>query len=192
MTLGFTPVGKRKIAVHVVLYCVNIIVLALSARVNLFQEFFFVADLFPLGLSIATLVILTVMLALDFACKNSYTGRPQFEIGVFAVLSIFWLSFNAFSTSRWRHVPMSCPAGADAVKTWCQDVQALKAFVWIEWLIFSLTAYLTLRYTISQKSRGNKHILRMPLSRYSPFLKNDGTMNYIRNSGFLTFSDPKL
>ncbi|KAJ3777220.1 hypothetical protein FB446DRAFT_718541 [Lentinula raphanica] len=192
MAFGFTSVGKKKITVHVVLYCVNIIVLALSARVNMFQEFFFVADLFPLGLSIATLVVLTTMLALDFICKTSYTGRPQFEIGVFTVLSIFWLSFNAFSTSRWRHVPMSCPAGSDDVKTWCQDVQALKAFVWIEWLIFSLTAYMTLRYTISQKNRGNKHILRMPLSRYSPLLRNDGITEYTRNSEFVQFSEPKF
>ncbi|KAJ4474379.1 hypothetical protein J3R30DRAFT_3778879 [Lentinula aciculospora] len=192
MALGFTSVGKRKIAVQVILYCVNIVVLALSARVNLFQEFFFAADLLPLGLSITTLSILTVMLALDLTCKNSYTGRPQFEIGIFAVLSIFWLAFNAFSTSRWRHVPLSCPAGSDDVKTWCQDVQALKAFVWIEWLIFSLTAYVTLRFTISQKTRGNKHILRMPLSRYEPHLRNDGTMDYVRSSEFLQFPEPKF
>ncbi|KAJ3807922.1 hypothetical protein EV368DRAFT_83090 [Lentinula lateritia] len=189
---GFSSVGKKKVGAHVALYWVNIVVLALSARVNLFQEFFFAADLFPLGLSITTMVILSVMLALDFICKNSYTGRPQFEIGVFAVLSIFWLSFNAFSTSRWRHVPMACPTGSDDVKAWCQDVQALKAFVWIEWLIFSLTAYITLRYTISQKNRGNNHILRMPLSRYSPHLRNDSTTEYIRNSEFLQFSEPKL
>ncbi|KAF8823375.1 hypothetical protein HHX47_DHR10000164 [Lentinula edodes] len=95
---------------------------------------------------------------------------------------------------RFQHsVPSSNIApGSDDVKTWCQDVQALKAFVWIEWLIFSLTAYITLRYTISQKNRGNNHILRMPLSRYSPHLRNDGTTEYIRNSEFLQFSEPKL
>lgn len=58
--------------------------------------------------------ILWLRISLDFATKNSYTGRPQFEIGVFALLSLFWLVFNAFSTSRWHQVPMNCslvPAG---------------------------------------------------------------------------------
>jgi uncharacterized membrane protein len=192
MGFGFTSVGKKKVAAHVALYFVNIIVLALSARVNEFQEFFYAADLFPLGLSIASLVILTVMLALDFTSKNSYSGRAQFEIGVFAVLSVFWLCFNAFSTSRWRHTPLACssiPAGFDDVKTWCMDLQALKAFVWIEWLIFFLTAFITLRYAISQNSRGNKHIFRMPLSRYTPDLRGD---SFMRNSEFLQYPEQKL
>jgi len=198
MAPGFTSVGRKKVAVHVALYFVNIIVLALAARINSFQQFFFAADLFPLGLSITTLVILTVMLFLDFATENSYTGRPQFEVGVFGVLSVFWLAFNAFSTSRWRNAPLACstiPSGFDDVRTWCQDLQALKAFVWVEWLIFFFTAFITLRYTISQNNRGNKHIFRMPLSRYSPSLRNDTSAvpDYMRNSEFLQFSaDPKF
>jgi hypothetical protein len=191
---GFSSVGRKKVAAHLTLYLVNIIVLALAARVNLFQEFFYAADRFPLGLSITTLIILTAMIALDFASKNSYTGRPQFEFGVFAVLSLFWLGFNAFSTSRWRHVPLNCsavPAGFDDVKTWCQDLQALKAFVWIEWLIFFLTAFITLRYSIAQNSGGNKHIYRMPLSRYSPNLNSGADVDYTRNSEFMQFTEPK-
>lgn len=194
MALGFTSVGRKKLAAHLAVYFVNIIVLALAARVNLFQEFFYAADLFPLGLSIASLVILTAMIVLDFASKNSYTGRAQFEIGVFAVLSMFWLGFNAFSTSRWRHVPLKCsaiPAGFDDVKTWCQDLQALKAFVWVEWLIFLITAFVTLRYSIAQSSRGNKHIYRMPLSRYSPNLNRGADVDYSRNSEFMQFTEPK-
>lgn len=38
--MAFSSVGKKKVAAHVALYFVNIIVLALAARVNLFQEFF--------------------------------------------------------------------------------------------------------------------------------------------------------
>jgi hypothetical protein len=195
MAFGFSSVGKKKVAVHVALYFVNIIVLALAARVNMFQEFFFAADLFPLGLSITCLVILTAMLALDLFSKNSYTGRAQFEIGVFGILSVCWLAFNAFSTSRWRHAPMACsaiPAGFDDVKTWCMDLQALKSFVWIEWIIFFLTAFITLRYAISQNTRGNKHIFHMPLSRYSPALRNVVDADYSRNSEFLQFSPPKF
>jgi hypothetical protein len=95
-------------------------------------------------------------LALDFALDNSYTGRAQFEIGVFGVLSVFWLAFNAFSTSRWGQVPFHCnsiPSGTHSywnhynaihsfiVKdfpdeiTWCKNLQALKSFVWINFLI---------------------------------------------------------
>ena len=42
----------------------DIVVLVLSSRVNVFQEFFFVADLFPLALSIITLVIFVTMYVL--------------------------------------------------------------------------------------------------------------------------------
>ncbi|ETW75432.1 hypothetical protein HETIRDRAFT_243228, partial [Heterobasidion irregulare TC 32-1] len=94
---------------------VNILVLALSTRVNQFQDFFYVADLFPFALSIVTLVISVFMLLLDIGVKDSITARPPFQIGIMFVLSIFWLAFNAFSTSRWKEVPMNCstiPAGA--------------------------------------------------------------------------------
>lgn len=49
----------------------DIIVLALSVRVNIFQEFFFVADLFPLALSIITLVVFVSMYV---------TFRPFFKL----------------------------------------------------------------------------------------------------------------
>jgi len=182
--MAFSRVGRTKIAAHAALLLVNIIVLALAARVNLFQEFFFIADLFPLGLSIVTFVLLTMMLVLDFGLQNAYTGRPQFEIGLFGLLSIFWLAFNAFSTARWHQVPLNCgsiPADFPE-RTWCKDLQALKAFVWIEWVMFFLTAAYTLRYTLVQRSLGNKHIFKMPLSRYEPYV--DRKVGYGRSSEF--------
>jgi len=174
----------------VVLFLVNIFVLALSARVNNFQEFFYIADLFPLALSIVTLVLLATMLALDFATTASYTGRPQFEIGAFGLMSIFWLAFNAFSTSRWRHVPMACgsiPSDYPDERQWCQELQVLKALVWIEWLIFFFTPLTTLRYAVSQHTRGNRHVFKMPLSRYTPSLRSGHEVNYARDSEFLQF-----
>jgi len=189
-TMAFSVVGKTKVAVHAILFLVNIFVLALSARVNNYQEFFYVADLFPLALSIITLVLLTTMLALDFATTASYTGRPQFEIGAFGVMSIFWLAFNAFSTSRWRHVPMACgsiPSDYSDAQQWCQEVQALKGLVWVEWVIFFLTTLATLRYAMTQYSRGNKHVFKMPLSRYSPSLRSDYNVSYARDSEFLQY-----
>ncbi|KAG7095182.1 hypothetical protein E1B28_005961 [Marasmius oreades] len=169
--MAFSSVGKKKIAAHVFLLLINILVLALSSRINQFQEFFFVADLFPFALSIVTLVLLCTMLAFDLTSSNSYIGRAQIEIGIFAVMSILWLAFNAFSTSRWRDVPFQCgaiPQEYSDIRTWCKDLQALKAFVWVEWLTFSLITAIIARYTILQNARGHKHIFKMPLSRFNP------------------------
>ena len=87
--------------------------------------------------------------------KNVPTARPAVEVGLLYVLSIFWLgtpfhlsrlmvpsdlstlAFNAFSTARWRHVPMNCASIPDEyadMRSWCVDVQGLKAFVWIEFV----------------------------------------------------------
>jgi len=166
-----SPIGRRKVAAHICLWLVNAIVLALAARVNSFQEYFFVADLLPFGLSITTLVLLTLMLALDFSFDTSYTGRPQFEIGFFGVLSVLWLAFNAFSTSRWSQVPMSCntiPAELTDIRGWCINLQVLKALVWVEWLIVLGLAIFTATYSFSQYSRGHKHVFKVPFSRFQP------------------------
>lgn len=171
MVAKYSSVGKTRLMVYAGLFFVNIVVLALSARVNVFQEFFFMADLFPLGLSITTLVLLTFMLLLDFSIQNAVTARPPFEIGILSVLTIFWLAFNAFSTARWRHVPLMCssiPAEFSDEKTWCRDLQALKTFVWIEWVILFLTVASTIRYAVTEHSRGNKHVWSTALSRYTP------------------------
>ncbi|KAF8657584.1 hypothetical protein AX16_002167 [Volvariella volvacea WC 439] len=184
--MAFSSVGRVKVAAHLFLFIVNIVVLALAAQINNFQEFFFVADLFPLGLSIVTLILLFAMLAMDFSLENSFTGRAPFEIGFFSVLSIFWLAFNAFSTSRWSQVPMNCGAIPDEfadVRGWCKNLQALKAFVWIEFVLVFAIVLFTIRYTLTQNTRGNKHIFRVALSRYRP-------NSLPRNSEFLQFERP--
>jgi len=127
--MAFSTVGKIKVSAHAALLLVNIIVLAFATRVNRFQEFFFMADLFPFGLSIVTLILLVVSITVDLAIKNSYTGRAQFEVGLFGVLSIFWLAFNSFSTSRWSMIPFHCDTIPDDFleeRGWCKDVQTLK------------------------------------------------------------------
>jgi len=187
--MAFSVVGKVKVAAHAAVLLVNILVLAFSTRVNRFQEFFFMADLFPFGLSIATLIILTASIALDFAIEDSYTGRAQFEIGQFGLLSVFWLAFNSFSTSRWRMIPFRCnsiPSEFSEERVWCRDVQALKGLVWIEFLLCFVTALMTLRYAITQYRRGNKHIFQMSLSRYCPHVMS-GWSNFARDSEFLQF-----
>ncbi|KAI0353354.1 hypothetical protein OH77DRAFT_1407319 [Trametes cingulata] len=167
----FSSVGKKKLGVHVLLIVLDVIALALAARVNIFQEFFFMADLFPLGLAITTLIILFFTLVLDLLVKRMPTARPAFEIGLLYVLSIFWLAFNAFSTSRWRNIPMNCssiPEEYPDERTWCRDVQALKSFVWIEFVALFFTASFILRYTITEHKRGRTQVWSGPLSCYVP------------------------
>ncbi|KAJ6551473.1 hypothetical protein B0H19DRAFT_1030786 [Mycena capillaripes] len=174
--MAFSSVGRKKVAAHIFLLLINIIVLALSTRVNQYQEWFFIADRFPFILSIITFVLLGIMTILDFVTNNSFTGRPQFEIGMFSVLGIFWLAFNAFSTSRWNAAPFNCgviPSEYSDTVQWCQQLSALRVMVWIEWLIFFFTTITTLRYSVTQSSRGNKHIFQMPLSRYEPDTRAD-------------------
>ncbi|KAI0634934.1 hypothetical protein C8Q77DRAFT_1054990 [Trametes polyzona] len=167
----FSSVGKKKLGVHVLLIVLDVIALAFAARVNIFQEFYFMADLFPLGLAIATLIILFITLVLDLVIKNMPTARPAVDIGLLYVLSIFWLAFNAFSTSRWRNIPMNCnsiPEEYPDERTWCRDVQALKSFVWIEFVALFFTASFILRYAITEHNRGRKQVWNGPLSRYVP------------------------
>ncbi|KAL5483518.1 hypothetical protein ACEPAI_8750 [Sanghuangporus weigelae] len=184
--MGYSNVGKTRLKVYGLLCVLNIIVLALSSRVNQFLDFFFMADLFPFILSIITLVFLSAVLLLDFAMYNPFTSRPPFEIGCLMILSVLWLASNTFSTSRWRFVPLSCgsiPEDFSAERTWCRDLQALKAFVWIEWVVLLLTTVLTIRYAVIQHVHGNKQIWRTALSRYVP--KAEGGMHR-RNTSFFS------
>ncbi|KAH8109496.1 hypothetical protein DFH11DRAFT_938569 [Phellopilus nigrolimitatus] len=188
MSGTYSDVGKTRLKAYVVLYVVNIVVLALSARVNQFQDFFYMADIFPLGLSITTLVLLTITLLLDFILHNSFTARPPFEIGLLAILSIFWLAFNAFSTSRWKHVPLACSTIPDEFVGWCRDLQALKSFVWIEWAILLLTTLFTTRYVVREHIGGSKHVWHTALSRY--IRRSEGGMHRRSSSFFTRFENP--
>lgn len=165
-------VGKRKLGVYCLMIAFDVVVLALAARVNIFQEFFFVADLFPFALSIITLVALLIVLLTDMSTPNSFLTRPASEIGLLGVLSIFWLAFNSFSTSRWQHIPMACssiPSEYPDERGWCKDVQALKAFVWIQFAALLLTAVFLLRYVLIHSRRDGATIWKSPLSRYDPW-----------------------
>ncbi|KAH8096815.1 hypothetical protein BXZ70DRAFT_1065896 [Cristinia sonorae] len=176
--MAFSAVGRKKLAVYIFLLLLDIAVIALATRVNRFQEFFFMADLFPLALSVVTLILLLVMLAMDVTIKNTFMTRPPFEIGLFCVLSILWLAFNAFSTMRWRFVPLNCtsiPPEYDEERGWCRDLQGLKFAVWVLWLSIFLTAASVLRYAYSQHRKGNRHVWNTPLSRFKPHLRPQPT-----------------
>ncbi|KAI0764821.1 hypothetical protein C8Q74DRAFT_1284213 [Fomes fomentarius] len=168
---GISSLGKKKLGVHALLIFLDILALAFAARVNIFQEFYFMADLFPLGLAVTTLTILFFTFVLDLTLINIPTARPAVEVGLTYFLSIFWLAFNAFSTARWRHVPMAChsiPAEYDDMRGWCRDVQALKAFVWLEFVGLFCYASWILRYAIIENKQGRTHVWGGSLSRYVP------------------------
>ncbi|CAA7270850.1 unnamed protein product [Cyclocybe aegerita] len=186
-----SSVGRKKLAGQAAFLFFDVVVLALSARVNQFQDFFYVADIFPLALSIVSLVLVVILIVMDLILYDSYTSRPQFEIGFFGVLSIFWLAFNVFSTACWRQIPFKCnsiPAEFMDERVWCKTLQALKSFVWITFVTCIAITLFTLRYSISQYKRGNKHVFQMPLSRYRPEIgPSSDAFRAGRGSEFLQF-----
>ncbi|EIM83912.1 uncharacterized protein STEHIDRAFT_170350 [Stereum hirsutum FP-91666 SS1] len=134
------------------------------------------ADLFPFGLSIATLALAIIMFILDVGFDNAVTARPPFELGVSCVLTTLWTAFNAFSTSRWANIPTNCndiPSSYSDARTWCKDVGALKILVWINWSIILACFLLTTTYTLLQSRTHQNQIWRIPLSRFRPAPIND-------------------
>jgi len=154
--------------VYAFIVVLDIVVLALSVSVNVFQEFFFEADLFPLTLSIVTLVILLLQIVLDLTSENAFTARPVFEIPLLGTLTIAWLASNSFSTSRYTGLP-NCSIFSDDLDgehTWCRNAQGLRALVWVELVALLSTTLMLTRRAVVQTRRGNTAVWRTALSRY--------------------------
>ncbi|THH07643.1 hypothetical protein EW145_g3243 [Phellinidium pouzarii] len=81
--------------------------------------------------------------------------------------------------SRWQHVPLACnamiPDEFTAERAWCRDLQALKAFVWIEWVILFVTTFLTARFVVREHARGNTHVWSTSLAAYEPRYYNSAS-----------------
>jgi len=145
----------------------DIVVLGLSVSVNIFQEFFFGADLFPLLLSVATLIILLLQIVFDLTSENAMTARPVFEIPLLGSFTIVWLVFNSFSTSRYVDLP-NCSIFSDEFdgeRAWCRNAQALRVVIWIEWLALLSTTLMLTRSAIVEARRGNTSVWHTALSR---------------------------
>jgi len=93
---------------------------------------------------------------------------------------------------------MACSAIPDEFvdeRVWCRDLQALKAFVWIEFVILFITLSYTLYFVFSEHRAGNKHVWWTALSRYSksryPSSSDDNQSDmregHRRQSSFWTF-----
>ncbi|KAF5353872.1 hypothetical protein D9756_007305 [Leucocoprinus leucothites] len=186
---AFSPAGKKKLAAQVFLFVINLIVLALAAQVNQFQDFFFIADLFPL---VYPSQLCTPRVLIDYRPISGQCLHRKSTHGNRNLRGPEYLLAFAFSTSRWQQIPFQCdviPAGqlhsssmqdshrtdpvshiegSSDARTWCKNVQALKGFVWVEFVTCFIITLVTLRYAATQSGRGNKHIWQMPLSRYRP------------------------
>ncbi|PPR05254.1 hypothetical protein CVT24_008280 [Panaeolus cyanescens] len=193
-----SSIGKTKLAGQAAFLVSTIIVLALSTQVNKFTDFFYVADLFPLAFSIITLVVVVYLFGMDLALSNAFISRAQSQIAIYGILSIFCLQrFLYFPLAKYpipmrrhptRHVnPLPPPPHLSLLtppppllpsteftdeRSWCKHLQALKSFVWIEFVISFLIFAITLRYAITQHTRGYKHIFSVSLVRYRPELSH--------------------
>lgn len=166
--MALSSVWKRKVSAYAFIIVLSIVVLALSVSVNTFQEFFFVADLFPMLLSIVTLVIMPLQIMFEVKFENAFTARPAFEVPLLGALTIVWLVVNCFSTSRYTSLP-NCSVfsdGIDGEEGWCHSAQALRIIIWIEWLALLLTALMLTRAAIVEARRGNTAVWHKTLSRH--------------------------
>jgi hypothetical protein len=180
--MSVSAVGKKKFAAFGGIIVLNIAVLALSIGVNIFQGFFFVADLFPLVLSITTLTIFLLLIFLELTASNAFTARPVFEIPLLVILTLTWLGFDAFSTSRWSGIPTSCSVISDEyseVRSWCQHLQALKAVIWLVWVTLLILTSSLLCFVVTHAHHGKGQVWRTPLSRYDPSNRHASSVNFI-------------
>jgi len=54
--------------------------------------------------------------------------------------------------------------------TWCEEVQALRAFIWLEWVIFLLMFAYVFRWTFNQYRAGRNDVWSTVISRYQDTL----------------------
>jgi len=168
--MTFSSIGRLRLGVNFCLLFLNLVIVALAVKVNRFQEYFFVADVLPLTLSAVTLGIVLIVLVFDLGTANFFIARAPFQIGLFAAFSCVWLAASAFSTHQWRYLPTVCdtiPSELSGEVAWCKNVQALKAFLWIQWILLFTSTIYTTYYVLTQSSKGHKHIWIVSLSRYT-------------------------
>jgi hypothetical protein len=164
-------VTKSRIRLYGALLVCNLIVFSLSAHVNSFTSFFYVADLFPFAMSIITFVIVGGTLLGDLKGSNPVLSRPMIELPWLAILAVLWLCLNSFSSSRWRYVQAGdcgdIPSDSEltAVTVWCKEVQALRSFVWVEWLIVVASLLWLWLQTSREASRGNRQVWSTSFAR---------------------------
>jgi len=127
-------------------------------------------------MSILTLLILIPLWMNEFAHSgNVRTARPLFELAWVGALLLAWTGANAFSTSRWSSIrPGDCasisveenPNFLAAAKTWCYEIQALRAFIWMDWAMLTLMFVGLFMFCMRQSRRGSSHVWTTPIGRF--------------------------
>jgi hypothetical protein len=158
----------------------TLVILGLSAHVNVFQGFFYVADRFPFVMSLFTIVILLGVIVSEFvSAGESKVSRPAVELVWLGLLLVAWLGANVFSTHRWQPIQMdvcnnipveSNPEFLSAAKTWCYEIQALRAFIWMEWVILLISFASLLSFAIWHSARGVRHVWTTNISQFDPHI----------------------
>lgn len=151
----------------------TITIFALSSHVNVFQGFFYAADRFPFVMSLVTIAILLGVMA---SGRNSKLSRPALELPLLGLLLVAWLGSNAFSTSRWRFITVDdCnsmpveknPEFFKQAKTWCYEIQALRALIWMEWVIFLISFGSLLFFALKHSSSGATHVWTTSIGQFN-------------------------
>ncbi|KAF8906876.1 hypothetical protein CPB85DRAFT_1312634 [Mucidula mucida] len=185
--MGLAP-WKVGVGLQLVLLVLVITTLALAARVNEFQEWFYACDIiiFTLALLSLLLVLLLTLPIVLSALNHSHAPIAYFlttrfhihrrmgvqtarilQLGAYAILGVFWLAGAAFGTSRWKGVPMKCPTvaevdddDAEAMVRWCNDLKALRVMVWVLWVGFLVAALTTVRAAASHRRETHGEFLQ--------------------------------
>jgi hypothetical protein len=178
---GISPFGRKFIAARAAVFLLALMVLIFTVRVNTFTGWFFHADKFPFGLSIATLLMIGILLLADLVSSSAITGRAQFQCISLGALSVFWLAFNAFATSRYVNVPYNCASvfpddELAGMRSWCVNVHVVKGVMWVEWVFITLLLAVVGRFVQSECAKGNSYVLRVPLCRYDSQYQVDRDM----------------
>ncbi|PVG04579.1 hypothetical protein CPB86DRAFT_746444 [Serendipita vermifera] len=149
--------------------------------------FFYHADRFPFVLSILTGFTFILKSIVEWRKKgNVITARPVTEIATLSAMSFAWTVSNAFSTPRWNGIqPGVCssisindnPEFERSSRLWCRELLALRAFVWIEWVILVVSLVLLLGYCVKQAKKGSRHVWSTPLAIYNPHMASPDTWN---------------
>jgi len=169
--------SAMRLKIYAALGLCTIIVLAISTHVNSFMGFYYVADQFPFVLSIITLVFLSGVFSLEyFYSGDVFTARPIVELPWLGALLLTWTGANAFSTSQWRNVQSSdcaeIPIDDDSeflgpARTWCQEIQVLRATIWFEWTLLLITFTAILTFSLFKSRRGSPHVWTTPFARFT-------------------------
>ncbi|KAI9570204.1 hypothetical protein HD554DRAFT_2170379 [Boletus coccyginus] len=121
----------------------SLIELAISANLTSQTEQFYAvtATFTALGIAVGVISVLTlpVMLIVDIIRRGAFTSMIVVELGWLGVLWILWVATAGESISEFNYVfPLGCIYNDSTVNGMCQEVQAITAFSFLNFIILLL------------------------------------------------------